>query len=159
SFLRYSLPSAGVRGEALRGLWLSLPETHTGFRDLLLRDGYELAASFTLPEISLSQLAPGASGVSGLLRARDLVGALEACVVLLEHVAPNGNRGWTDPRAAQLGLGRTNGPGPAGYAHWELQFCGWDALVPGEHTDAAALAWLFDEPLRWLVEQAQYGAP
>jgi protein phosphatase len=154
-FLRYSLREPGLRADALRSLWLSLPEAHTGFRDLLLREGYALSASFTPPDACFSHLAPGQAGVAGLLRARDLLGALDACAALLVQVESNGNLGWVKPQAAQLGLRRVGPAGPAGYARWELQFCGWDALEPGERTDTAALAWLLDDPLRWLVEQAQ----
>ena len=99
AFLRFSVADPGLRGEALRSLWLSLPEAHTGFRDLLMREGYGLAASFALPEVWLSDLAPGLDGVEGLLRARDLIAALDACASLLHQVESNGNLGWAKPRA------------------------------------------------------------
>src|SRR4029079_17014398 len=67
-FLRYSLREDGPRADALRSLWLSLPDQQTGFRDLLLREGYALAASFMLPDDCLSVLVPGVPGLDGVLR-------------------------------------------------------------------------------------------
>jgi protein phosphatase len=156
AFLRLSIERDGPEVQALRSLLLALPEAQTGFRDLLLRPGFALAASFTLPDASLAQFAmnqPG-NGDRGVVRPRCLISGVAALAAMLAEVEAQSGYGWARPDGALVGLRRSQPFKPAGYALWQLQFTGWDALTPGTPTDAAALAGLLAAPLAWLAALA-----
>jgi serine/threonine protein phosphatase PrpC len=158
AFLRYSVADDSPRTAALRDLLLNLPEGQTGFRDLVIRDGYSLAASFTLPDECLSNLAPGSAGPSGILRLRDLLTGMAHLAHMLQQAQEQHGLGWAQPASAQVGLRRVQAYAPAGHVQWQWQFTGWDALALDTPTDTRSLAALLLPSLRWRSEQAEQAA-
>jgi PPM family protein phosphatase len=146
-FLRLTIADAR-RADLLRPLLMDLPESSSGFRDLLVADDAQLAAAFDLPETNLSELAAN-------YRALDIIDALSDVATLLAACAKAGLV-WPEPAAELIGLTAEQAHRAEGYRRWRATFAGWDQLAPGEEAAAArTLARLFMPPLDALLSAAQ----
>jgi protein phosphatase len=150
--------SDNALAEALRELWLGLPEEQTGFEDLLACDDYPLCARLTCPDLlSLPEVSMLEGTQRAVFRLCDLLAAISDTARLLEAVHAKTGLVWPDPVREGIGL-RINRHRVTGLSKPVAQFLGWDLLEPGDESAATLnLFNLLTLGLNSVVRQAESG--
>jgi protein phosphatase len=135
-FLRLSI-SAESLAPHVQGALLHLPETATGFRDLLVREGVALCVALDAPEATLADWLGGAQpGI--YLRPLLLLRGFADLAQLLNYLADKAGQIWPAPDAQWIGLASRQATGQApGYPRQTMQFLAWPQLAAGDVTAAA----------------------
>jgi hypothetical protein len=160
-FLRLTVMDT-PRADLLRPLLLDLPESSTGFRDLLVAEDGALAAAFDLPETNLKEVSGGQPEYPGATlvpppdcRSIDVLDAIQSVASLLAAFAERGLV-WQDPQPELIGLTSERAHRAEGYRRWRATFTAWDQLAPGDEALAArSLMQLFYDPMWALISQAR----
>lgn len=135
------------RASLLRPLLLDLPESTTGFRDLLVAEDTQFAAAFDLAESNLASVTD--------FRSLDILDSMKDIAALLTAAAKTGLV-WPDPSAELIGLSPEQTHRAEGYRRWRATFSGWDQLAPGDEAQAARqFVRLFIPPFDTLLNAAQ----
>jgi serine/threonine protein phosphatase PrpC len=147
TFLRLLVADPAHPAAGLAKALMELPEELTGFRDLLVRDGYALAAAFDLPEKNLNDLFHGyISGTEDqpFLRAQHLLDITVQLASFLDTLESSYDLAWPEPSLNGIGLQSTGQDLPAGLRGWQPCFLAWDGLSPGRGNPARMLMIIID---------------